>query len=91
VSKELPPGVTINNVLPGYTATERLTQLAAANAARSGRSVEDVETEWCAQTPEQRLGRPEEIAAVIAFLVSPAASFVRGTSLAVDGGRLRSI
>ena len=91
LARELPPGITINNILPGYTATERLTQLAAVNAARSGRSVADVEAEWGTLAPEQRLGRPEEIAAAIAFLVSPAASFVRGTSLAVDGGRLRSI
>ena len=56
-----------------------------------GRSLEAIEAEWREMAPEKRLGRPEEIAAAIAFLVSPAASFVRGTSLPVDGGRLRSI
>jgi 3-oxoacyl-[acyl-carrier protein] reductase len=91
LSRELPPGVTINNVLPGYTATERLAELARSTAARTGRSIEAIEAEWREMAPEKRLGRPEEIAAAIAFLVSPAASFVRGTSLPVDGGRLRSI
>ncbi len=91
MSRELPPGVTINNVLPGYTATERLGALAAATAERIGRSERDVEEMWKASVPENRLGQPEEIAAAIAFLASPAASYVRGVSLAVDGGRLRSI
>lgn len=91
MSRELPPGVTINNVLPGYTQTERLDMLARRTAERVGRSVDDVQTTWKASVPEARLGRPEEIAAAIAFLASPAASYVRGVSLAVDGGRLRSI
>ncbi len=91
MSRELPPGVSINNVLPGYTATERLTELAHGTAERTGRRIEDIESEWREVVPEKRLARPEEIAAVIAFLVSPAASFVRGVSLAVDGGRMRSI
>lgn len=91
LSRELPPGVTINNVLPGYTDTERLGSLMHANAARTGRSADDVCSDWVATIPEGRLGRAEELAAVIAFLVSPAASYVRGATLPVDGGRLRSI
>jgi 3-oxoacyl-[acyl-carrier protein] reductase len=91
LSRELPPGVTINNVLPGYTATSRLAALARTTAERTGRSLEDVEREWREAVPERRLARPEEIAAAIAFLASPAASFIRGVSLAVDGGRLRSL
>jgi 3-oxoacyl-[acyl-carrier protein] reductase len=91
LSRELPPGVTINNVLPGYTATERLANLARKTAERRGVTPREVEAEWREMTPEKRLGAPEEIAAVIAFLASPAASFVRGVSLAADGGRLRSI
>lgn len=91
VSKELPPGVTINNVLPGYTATERLTSLKESTAQRTGRKPAEVEAEWLASIPEGRLAQPEEIAAAIAFLASPAASYVRGVSLAVDGGRLQSI
>ena len=91
LSGELPPGVTINNVLPGFTNTERLEQLAQARMGRTGQSHDEVHGEWLGQVPEGRLGRPEELGAVIAFLASPAASFVRGTTLPVDGGRLRSI
>jgi len=91
LSRELPPGVTINNVLPGFTDTQRLGQLAEGISARTGKSHDEVHQGWLAQVPEGRLAQPRELAAVIAFLASPAASFVRGTSIPVDGGRLRSI
>lgn len=91
LSKELPPGVTINTVLPGYTDTERLASLAEGAAARTGKAVEDVRKGWLATIPEGRLGRPEELGAVIAFLASPAAAYVRGVALPVDGGRLNGI
>lgn len=91
LAMELPPGVTINNVLPGYTDTERLDALADATASRTGKAVDAVRTGWAELSPEGRIGRPEELGAVIAFLASPAASFVRGVSLPVDGGRLRSL
>jgi 3-oxoacyl-[acyl-carrier protein] reductase len=91
LSRELPPGVTINNLLPGYTDTERLGELAKSVATRTGKTVDDVRAGWIGATPEGRLARPEEMGSVIAFLASPAAAFIRGQSLAVDGGRLASI
>ena len=91
LSRELPAGVTINNILPGYTDTERLGTLAEGTAKRTGRSAEDVRRSWLETIPEGRLGRPEELGAVIAFLASPAGGYVRGASIPVDGGRLRSI
>lgn len=91
LSRELPPGVTVNNVLPGYTATERLRSLGESIAQRTGRSYEDVEDAWLAAVPEGRLAEPGETAAAIAFLASPMAGYIRGQSLAVDGGRLHSI
>ncbi len=91
MSRELPPGVTINNVLPGFTDTERLTVLGEAVAQREGISLEQVQERWLADVPEARLAKPAEIASAIAFLASPAGAFIRGTSIPVDGGRLRSI
>jgi 3-oxoacyl-[acyl-carrier protein] reductase len=88
---ELPPGVTINNVLPGFTATERLWSLADSLAERAGTSRDQVAAAWVREVPEGRLGEPGEIASAIAFLATPAAAYVRGQNLAVDGGRIRSI
>ncbi len=91
LSNELPPQVTINNVLPGYTDTERLRSLGATVAERTGQTPEQVEAGWVSGVPLGRLGRPAELGQVVAFLASPAASYVRGVSLPVDGGRIRSI
>ncbi len=91
LARELPPGVTINSVLPGYTDTERLAGLASATAQRTGTSTDDVRRQWTSVVPEGRVARPEEIAEAVAFLCSPAASYIRGVALAVDGGRMRSI
>ena len=91
LSRELPPCVTINNVLPGFTATDRLSSLANSIQARTGKSAEDVHRGWMDQVPIDRLIDPLETAAALTFLTLPAAGAIRGVSLAVDGGRLRSI
>jgi 3-oxoacyl-[acyl-carrier protein] reductase len=91
LSDELPACVTINNVLPGYTATGRLDEIAANAAARAGKSAEQVRADWAAHVPAKRIAEPDELAAVIAFLCSPDAGYLRGQSIAVDGGRMRSI
>ncbi|MCH2101876.1 MAG: SDR family oxidoreductase [Planctomycetes bacterium] len=91
VSKELPSGVTINNVLPGFTATDRLSSLKEQIAERRSIRPDQVEEEWLSTVPEGRLARPEEVAALAAFLCTPAAAYVRGQSIAADGGRLNSI
>jgi 3-oxoacyl-[acyl-carrier protein] reductase len=80
-------GITINNVLPGATLTERLGTLIEKQAAAQGKQIHEVEEEWRTVIPAKRFGLPEEIANVIAFLASPAASYVNGVSLSVDGGR----
>lgn len=84
-------GVTVNTVLPGFTATERLEALAEANAARAGTSREAVYAGWTAETPAGRLGRPEEVAAVVTFLASVPAGFVTGQAILADGGAVRSL
>ncbi len=80
-------GITVNNVLPGYTATDRLWSLFEKKATRAGKTAEAVKDETIASIPMQRLADPSEIGAVVAFLASPAASYVTGVNLPVDGGR----
>ena len=84
-------GITVNSVLPGYTNTERLKTLIAATAERTGKSEAQIIEEWETATPARRFAEPEEIAAAIGFLASPAAGFITGVALAVDGGRLPTI
>ncbi|NOT08462.1 MAG: SDR family oxidoreductase [Gemmatimonadales bacterium] len=92
LSKELgPDGITVNNVLPGYTKTGRLEGLVNSRAAAPGASKDSVERAMLADIPLGRFAEPEEIAAAILFLASPAASYVTGVSLPVDGGRIASI
>jgi 3-oxoacyl-[acyl-carrier protein] reductase len=91
LSDELGPfGVTVNSVLPGYTTTERLDDLAKTVAAKRGQSVKQVHEAWAASVPLRRLAEPMEIGAAVAFLASESASYITGVALSVDGGRTRS-
>jgi 3-oxoacyl-[acyl-carrier protein] reductase len=84
-------GITVNNVCPGYTRTARLDNLAKSISARSNVKPEEVFAGWAREIPAGRIGTPKEFAAVVAFLASDRASYVNGTSIAVDGGLVRSL
>jgi len=86
-----PDGVTVNCVLPGYTRTERVEELADANAARDGLTRRDVLARFEREIPMKRLGEPDELAALAAFLASERASYITGQSIVVDGGWIRSL
>lgn len=84
-------GITVNNVMPGFHRTGRLDQLAEDIALRTGSEVRDVFSGWEASIPMGRLGEPREFAAVVAFLVSERASYITGSSIAVDGGSIKGV
>ncbi len=84
-------GITVNNILPGYTRTERVEELGDAAAIREGISAKEATAKWEAEIPMKRLGEPREFAALAAFLVSARASYITGQSIAVDGGWIRSL
>jgi len=86
-----PYGITVNNVMPGYTRTERLDELAEMMADKQGISASEFRGKWEKEIPMGRLGEPRELAAVIAFLASERASYVTGTSFQVDGGWIKSL
>ena len=83
--------ITVNNVLPGFTATQRLTTLIDNIAKRGNKVVDIVEKNMMEEVPMKRFADASEVAAVAAFLASPAASYVNGVSIPVDGGRTGSI
>jgi 3-oxoacyl-[acyl-carrier protein] reductase len=84
-------GITVNNVLPGATHTERLDEIVKTNAAKSGKTETEVLASMEAAVPMKRVGKPEEVAAAVAFLASPSASYITGINLPVDGGRTKSL
>jgi 3-oxoacyl-[acyl-carrier protein] reductase len=86
-----PFGITVNNVLPGYTRTQRVEDLAQRNAALRGTSPADERSVWEGQIPMARLGEPAEFAAMVAFLASERASYTTGASIPVDGGWIRGL
>lgn len=86
-----PFGITVNNLMPGYTRTDRLDELAASIAEREGIAHDAAFERWTAQVPMGRVGEPREFAALAAFLASSRASYITAQSVAVDGGWIRSL
>lgn len=83
-----PDGITVNNILPGFVGTDRLSSLIQARAEKTGSTPEDIEAGWMNSIPMGRFADPKEVGDVCAFLASPAAAYVTGVNLPVDGGRL---
>lgn len=86
-----PTGITVNTVLPGYTRTERLKELAQEIQEDTGQSQAEIEAEWAAENVVPRIGEPEEFAASVAYLASAQAAYVTGVALPVDGGRSKHL
>ena len=84
-------GITVNTLLPGFTRTERLTFLAEATHAQTGKSLDDIWAGWADSNVLKRIGRVEEFAAAAAFLASARASYITGVALVIDGGRVKHI
>ena len=84
-------GITVNSILPGYTRTERVEELAQSTAAKEGITPADVLARFEREIPMRRLGEPNELAALAAFLASDRASYITGQSIAVDGGWIKAL
>jgi 3-oxoacyl-[acyl-carrier protein] reductase len=92
LSFELGPfGITVNNVLPGTTMTARLDSIIKTKAEKSGKSYEEVKNEMIAEVPVGRISEPHEVGAAVAFLATPAAAYINGINVPVDGGRTGSL
>ncbi len=86
-----PFGITVNNIMPGYTRTDRVEELARQTSEKTGASLTDAFAKWEREVPMGRIGEPREFAALAAFLASERASYITGSSIAVDGGWIRSL
>src|SRR3954463_7146721 len=86
-----PFNVTVNNLMPGYTRTDRMEDLARATSEKTGTSTAEAFAKWEREIPMGRLGDPREFAALAAFLASERASYITGSSIAVDGGWVRAL
>jgi 3-oxoacyl-[acyl-carrier protein] reductase len=84
-------GITVNNVCPGYTRTARLDELGGRLAQATGKTLNDVIQGWSVQVPIGRIARPDEFAALVAFLASERASSINGTTIPVDGGWIKGL
>ncbi|MCS6967412.1 MAG: SDR family oxidoreductase [Cytophagales bacterium] len=92
LSFELAPlGITVNNILPGYTKTARLASLIKARAEKQGKTEEEITHALLAEVPAGRFAEPEEIAHAAVFLCTPAAAYITGVSIPVDGGKIRAL
>jgi 3-oxoacyl-[acyl-carrier protein] reductase len=84
-------GITVNNILPGFTETERLNEIINVKAQKEGTSFENMAEIMKSYSPSKRFAKPEETANAIVFLASEAASYINGINLPVDGGRTKSL
>jgi 3-oxoacyl-[acyl-carrier protein] reductase len=92
LSVEVAPfGITVNNVLPGASMTGRLEALIKNKAKKSGKTIDEVKREMIAEIPAGRISDPHEVAAAVAFLATPAAGYINGINVPVDGGRTGSL
>lgn len=92
LSHELAPfGITVNNVLPGASMTGRLESIINGRAEKTGKSAQEIEQEMVSEIPAGRISAPSEVAAAVAFLASPAAGYINGINVPVDGGRTGSL
>ncbi len=92
MANELGPfGITVNNVLPGATNTKRLQSIITANAEKKSKTIEEIAEEMKREIPARRFAEASEVANAVAFLASPAAGYINGVSIAVDGGRTGSL